>query len=140
MVGTGDDQHRLTIRGQVADPTVDLRFRSHVDSTGGLIEEEHVDIMMKESGESDLLLVSPGERGGLLVWVLNLDTDPLNQRGYGTPLLSTVQDPPRVKSTEPRKRGVLSDGPLQSKPLLFAIFTRKSDPERKASMRGSSNF
>ena len=40
---------------------VDLGLAPHVDAAGGLVEEEHVRLLVQEAGEGHLLLVAAGE-------------------------------------------------------------------------------
>ena len=44
---------------------VDLALRAHVDAAGRLVEHEQIGVREQALGEDHLLLVAPGELGGL---------------------------------------------------------------------------
>ena len=46
---------------ELVDERVDLRLAADVDAAGRLVEEEHVDVVVQEARERDLLLVAAGE-------------------------------------------------------------------------------
>jgi hypothetical protein len=53
-----DHQDRFGFRHELVDERIDLRLARDVNTARRLVEYQHVDIMMKEPGERDLLLIA----------------------------------------------------------------------------------
>src|SRR5207248_3358068 len=59
--GAGFPPPRPPPGGEGVDDLVDGGFGADVDAAGGLIEQEDVDIVVKQAGDGDFLLVAAGE-------------------------------------------------------------------------------
>ena len=56
-----DEQHSLRATDELVDERIDLRLAGHIDAARGLVEQQHVDIVMQESRKRHFLLVSTGQ-------------------------------------------------------------------------------
>ena len=68
-----DKKDGFTLRGELPNQTVNFRFAAHVDTSGRIIQQEYIDIMMQQTCKRYLLLITSRKLMYFLVWRLAAD-------------------------------------------------------------------
>ena len=92
------DENRLAGEGEAVDQLIDLGLAADVDAAGWLIEEEDVHVVLEQSGEGNLLLVSTGEVGDRLLGAIAPDAELLDPHGSHLVLPSPDHDAGRAEA------------------------------------------
>src|SRR5262249_40837269 len=114
-----DEKNRLAALRQLSHQTVDLRFAADVDAASRLVEEKHVDVVVQEPRERDLLLIHAGQIADRLTGVAVAQRELLPQPICRVALLFSRDD---AKARDRlRQREVLSDRQSEREPFLLPV-------------------
>jgi hypothetical protein len=121
---TGHDEHRLALLGELADEAVDLGSTPHVDAAGRLVEQEHVNVVVKEPRERHLLLIAARELADALIRVATADPEPGDVFfGFGA-LACRREQPVTPQRVELGQREVFTHRKRHGKTLALSIFAQ----------------
>src|SRR2546423_11642938 len=75
---TGDHENRFAAGGELIDDAINLGFGPNIDPARRFVQQQHIDIVMKQPRQSDLLLISTREIAKLLKWSSTANPQPLD--------------------------------------------------------------
>ncbi|ADI10120.1 hypothetical protein SBI_07000 [Streptomyces bingchenggensis BCW-1] len=124
----GDHQHRVPGGGEFVDELVDLDLGAHVDSAGGLVEDEHLAVGQQPLADDDLLLIAAGQGAYALVETSHADRQLLGDPGRRAALPGPVDEPGAGGGAQRDQAQVLLDGGVQDQALALAVLGDEPDP------------
>src|SRR4051812_45052384 len=90
-----DQEDGLPAHDELVNHRVDLRLAAYVNASRRLVEQEHVDVVMKEARQRDLLLIAAGELTNGLHPALAAYADALDPFVRSAPLRTGKHEPER---------------------------------------------
>ena len=117
-----DHEDRLYRDGEFVDQLVDLGFGSDVDAAGGLVEEEHVDVMEEQSCDGDFLLITAGEIADGLFGRSAADAEFLNPLAGFLGLFGWIHEKSHSRHGE-----VVGNAEIDGETFAFSIFAEQTD-------------
>src|ERR687890_912580 len=122
-----DEDDAQSLRREIVHDRLYLRFRSHVDTAGRLVQYEHLGVHAQPAGQQDLLLVAAGELPDRLVWARSLDTEALHEFLDQLVLCLLRNQPRPCQPRQGRSDDVLPHREIGNNTLQFAVLGQEGD-------------
>src|ERR1700722_17708862 len=123
-------RHRATARREISDDTRDLALRADIDSTRGLVEQQHARIAQKPFAQHNLLLVTAGEAGDEVEIPASANLKALDCLAARLNLARRVDDEIRAEVFQTRHADIAANTVVEVEPGELPIFCDERNPLR----------
>src|SRR5699024_1492391 len=124
---TGDHHDGGSLVDEPADQVVDLCSGAHVDTTGGLVQQEHVTAVHEPAGQHGFLLVSPGECADRAIRVIRCEVQCCDLFACCLALGVLVEETAASEAPEGGQGDVAVHGFIEQQSLALAFLGRQTD-------------